>query len=377
MSMSTLPVQPHEGPLQWTEFGIPIRNLWHMLLYAWDEPPMNVQWAMQDVERAPTLDALLASMLAAFMQQRLRLGLGRGYVEAQGPLRGIRGRINFAESLKRHAFERDEAYCAFQQYSANSPENQIIRATLVKLVQSGQFGPEAGAADDLRHRLRSLTRELRDIDSIELTPERIGRQRRQQDRDYRLMLSICELVLQRQMPLAAEAVTGVPVLDADALMLHRVYERFVASFYRIHLAGWDVTPHKRLDWHASEVSPHLPRMIPDLALQERSSGRLVIVDTKFTAHSLVENQWGKPIFDSSHLYQLYAYLRSQEHVSDAHRSASGMLLYPAIQHMLSERIELQEHVLRIECVDLAAPWQQIEQHLLGLVLTAPRQVPGN
>ena len=24
-----------------TEYGIPIRNLWHMLLYAWDELPVN------------------------------------------------------------------------------------------------------------------------------------------------------------------------------------------------------------------------------------------------------------------------------------------------------------------------------------------------
>ena len=73
-------------------------------------------------------------------------------------------------------------------------------------------------------------------------------------------------------------------------------------------------------------------MIPDLVLQERSSGQMVILDTKFTAHSLVENQWGKPVFDSSHLYQVYAYLKSQEHLSEAHPQRSGILLYPAVEH---------------------------------------------
>jgi 5-methylcytosine-specific restriction enzyme subunit McrC len=82
---------------------------------------------------------------------------------------------------------------------------------------------------------------------------------------------------------------------------------------------------------------------------------------------LIENQWGKPIFDSSHLYQLYAYLKSQEHLSEAHHHTVGILLYPAVQNKLSERIELQDHVMRIEAVDLAAPWQEIERQLLEIV----------
>lgn len=365
--MTAPDVQRPREPVQWTEFGIPIRNLWHMLLYAWNEWPLKIQWAVQDVESAPTLDALLASVLAALMQQRLRVGLGRSYVDAEGSLRGIRGRINFGESLKRHMFDRDQAYCEFQRHSANSVPNQIIRSTLGRLTQTGQFGPEAGAANELRHRLRWLTRNLHEIELIELTPELIGRHQRQHDSDYRLMLSICGLIHQRQMPLGMQGGTVVPAPERDALVLHNIYERFVANFYRIHLTGWDVAAQKRLDWHAREANIHLPFMIPDLSLQERASGRFMIIDTKFTAHSLAENQWGKPVFDSSHLYQLYAYLRSQEHLSQAHREASGMLLYPAIHHRLSERVELQDHLIRIECIDLAAPWQQIEQSLLELV----------
>jgi 5-methylcytosine-specific restriction enzyme subunit McrC len=94
---------------------------------------------------------------------------------------------------------------------------------------------------------------------------------------------------------------------------------------------------------------------------------LIILDTKFTAHSLTPNQWGKEIFDSSHLYQLYAYLKSQEQVSEAHRNASGILLYPAVHKKFSEKIELPDHVMRVECVDLSAPWQDIERQLIELI----------
>jgi 5-methylcytosine-specific restriction enzyme subunit McrC len=153
------------------------------------------------------------------------------------------------------------------------------------------------------------------------------------------------------------------------LVLYKIYERFVANFYRFQLKDWEVNAQKRLDWHARESNEHLPLMIPDLVLQEKPAGlgRILILDTKFTAHSLVENQWGKPIYDSAHLYQVYAYLKSQEHLSAAHRAASGVLLYPAVGQRVSERVRLQDHVIRIESVDLAAPWQEIEEQLMAII----------
>ena len=357
----------HE-PVHVTEYGIPIRNLWHMLLYAWDEIPIQKHWMLADAERAPTLDALLASILIKLMRARLSIGLGREYVDEEGTLQGIRGRINFADSLKRRTFERGQASCDFETYSANEPRNQIIRTTLTRLIQTGQFGREAESANQLRQNLRRLARSLDGIDLIELTPDYIHRQQLDRnDRDYRLMLSICALILQRQMPTESVGDKHLPTLDHDALVLYKVYERFVANFYRIHLQGWDVFAQKRLEWHEKQANKYLPSMKPDLVLQERSSNQLIILDTKFTAHSFIENQWGNELFDSSHLYQLYAYLKSQEHLSDAHRDGTGILLYPVVHNSFSERIELQDHIMRMESIDLAAPWQAIESRLLELI----------
>jgi len=368
--MSVTNLQPSVESITLTEYGIPIRNLWHMLLYAWNEIPLNSmrQWVMSDIENAPTLDALFASLLMQLMHGRVRIGLGGDYVTKEVTLKGIRGRIDFGESIKRRAFDHGEADCEYQQYSTNEPKNQIIRTTLARLIQTGQFGPDVNQANKLRHRLRHLTRILDGIDLIKLTPDLIHRQQLgRNDNDYRLMLEICWLILQRQMPTESTGQRAVPALDRDALILHSIYERFVASFYRIHLKGWNVTPQKRLEWHEKYSNPYLPSMVPDLILQEKSTGQFIVLDTKFTANSLVENQWGKKIYDSSHLYQLYAYLKSQEHVSDTHRNAIGILLYPAVHQKFSEQIELQDHVMRVECIDLKQSWQDIEKHLLELI----------
>src|ERR1043165_8044457 len=108
-------------------------------------------------------------------------------------------------------------------------------------------------------------------------------------------------------------------------------------------------------------------MIPDLILQEKATGKIIILDTKFTANSLPENQWGKPVYDSSHLYQLYAYLRSQEELSAGYQTAAGILLYPVVNGHLSEKMQLQDHVIRIESVNLAAKWETIEKQLLEII----------
>lgn len=357
-----------------TEHGIPIRNVWHMLVYAWDEVPLSTKVARQDVEAAPTLDALFAIILMKSIQQRMRVGLGRGYVSETKRLRAVRGRINFASSLKEQTFERGEANCDFQQYSVNEPRNQVLRSMLARLVQVGELGPNQKEAENLRHRLRWLVRNLQGVDLINLNPELIRRQAMtQNDQDYRLMLSICELLLLRQMPGQEDGGPLVPGIDREALILHRLYERFVANFYRVHLKGWDVHPQRRLDWHADVTNEHLPLMVPDLILQEQATGRVVILDTKFTAGSLVENQWGKAVYDSSHLYQLYAYLRSQEQVSVGHRGAEGVLLYPVVRARLSERVQLQGHVMRIETLDLGEPWEMIEKRLLHLLTDPDRR----
>jgi 5-methylcytosine-specific restriction enzyme subunit McrC len=372
-----------QPPIQFTEYGIPIRNLWYMLLYAWNEVPLNAMRGVTleevEIQQAPTLDALLASVLVRLMQQRLRIGLGHDYVDEERALPRIRGRINFTESLKQRTLDRSQVVCKFQGYSANSPKNQIIRTTLARLMKVGQFGTDTAAAKEIQQKLRQLIRNLDGIDSIELTPELIRRQLLvRHDHDYRLMLAICDLILQRTMPGDSDRKALVPILDHELLVLYKIYERFVANFYRFHLKDWDVNAQKRLDWHARESNEHLPLMIPDLILQERpaGSGRMLIIDTKFTAHSLVENQWRKPIYDSSHLYQVYAYLKSQEHLSEAHRGASGILLYPAVGQRVSERVRLQDHVIRIESVDLAAPWQEIERQLMEMV-TNPTAPPTN
>lgn len=349
-----------------TKTGIPIRNLWHMLLYVWDAFELKDRWNA-DVENAPSLDTLLATILANLIQQRLRIGLGRDYRNHAAEIPGIRGRVGFTESLKRMSFEHGRAYCRFQVFSANVPKNQIVRSTIARLIQVGDFGPIEWEANELRSRLRRLVRDLEVAEIIELKATSIRREAmKRHDMDYALMLAICYVIYERQMPTETKGDSRLLGLDRDDLTLYNLYERFIAKFYAHHLVGWTVSPQQKLTWPTEDTSEYLPAMYPDLTLQPKATGHLVVLDTKFTAKVLITGRWENLTFNRDHLFQIYAYLKSQEHRSTHYGSSTGVLLYPTVNHGVSESITIQGHLIRWETVDLAKPWEEIEQDLIAI-----------
>jgi 5-methylcytosine-specific restriction enzyme subunit McrC len=347
--------------------GIPIKNLWYMLLYAWEKSAFLNRWKVE-IESAPTLDALLATILCKLLEQRLRIGLGRGYADEAKTIRGARGRVDFTESLRRLTFENGQAHCRYQTYTHNVPKNQIIRSTIGRLVQTGRFGTERSKADEIKGELRQLVRALDGVEFCEPTQDLIRRQTLgRNDADYQVMLNICSLMLLGGMPTEKEGRHSLPRLDRGRIILNQVFEKFVASFYKISLRGWEVRPQKCLDWNAEKSSDFMPSMRVDVSLTEKASGRRIALDTKFTAASLISSRWGSSIFDSSHVYQIYAYLRSQEQLSESDRRAAGILLYPTAANSLDEAVEVQGHTIYFKTLDLSSNWQDIETRLLSIV----------
>lgn len=349
-----------------TQTGIPIRNLWYMLLYVWSAWDKFDRW-QSEVEKAPTLDALFALILSAQIQQRLRIGLGRDYRREENEVYGIRGRIDFNETLKRLSIPHGRTFSQYSVFHANVLKNQIIRSTLIRLVQKGDFGIHSFDAEWLRKKLRRLVREMEGIDYIELKPASIRREQlKQKDADYRIMLSLCYLIFLRQMPRETTGANFLPELNRDTFLLYDIYEKFVAAFYKRHLDGWNVWPQQIIQWPAETASKYLPVMKPDLTLQHQESKRLIILDTKFTKSSLVTGRFGNVTYARDHLFQIYAYLKSQEGRSMHHKEAIGVLLYPEVEKRLHEKVKIQGHEINWITIDLSQPWESIERDLLSI-----------
>lgn len=92
-----------------------------------------------------------------------------------------------------------------------------------------------------------------------------------------------------------------------------------------------------------------------------------MIDTKFTA-IFTASSYREQILKSGYLYQLYAYLRSQERVGDpASLISEGMLLHPQIGGAVNEEMMIQGHRMRFRTVDLMADPGAFEISLQGVV----------
>lgn len=91
------------------------------------------------------------------------------------------------------------------------------------------------------------------------------------------------------------------------------------------------------------------------------------IDTKFTS-VFTYGRFGQETLESGYLYQIYAYLRSQEGQGDACADhAEGVLLHPSIGAMVDESAWVQGHRLRAVTVDLAESAAVIRSQLMRVV----------
>lgn len=350
--------------------GIPVRNAWYLLLYAWDMAAWLPDWCAA-TEEAPHLLGLLSRLLGRSVEQLLRRQLRRSFMQSTAMVRGVRGRINFDVSLKKLAFHRGRACCTFPELLTDTLPNRIIRSTLLRLIGEPSLmalGTQPG--EDLRQRLRMLSRRMEGVSvipvrSLDFARLQLGRN----DRDYAVPLAICRLIHDLRIP---EETAGDKMLGAllrDEMKFHKLFERFVRNFYKLHLSQCHVQSEK-LEWFDELCNPYVPAMYTDASIVEKASPfRRLVLDTKYSVSTLAQNQYGSSKFKSENLYQLYTYLRTQEHLSESHRSASGILLYPTNGFDLLESMSVQGHKITVATVDLAAPWPRIEQRLLSITTT--------
>ena len=349
-----------------TDTGIPIRNLWHMLLYALDALHFKDAW-QSDFEKAPDLRTLLASFLVSLVEKRLRIGLSSDYRKREDVIAGVKGRIDFNRSLKQLEFWRGRTACEFHVFSQDVPKNQIIRSTLANLLREYEPSDTQFLLPETRSGARQCVLRMRTISPIEVTSRGIRRELgKRHDIDYRMMLSLCQMLHDNTMPTEFAGANKLKSLDRNAYTLYRIYEKFIANFYAFRLAGWKTTAQKQMSWPTDGNDTYLPKMRPDLVIQHSETEAIVVLDTKFTPHYLKVGPWETTKFDSAHLYQMYSYIKSQEHYSPSHASATGILLYPTVDKCLSESVNMLEHRIRWETIDLALQWPQIESRLLQI-----------
>ncbi len=355
---------------------IPVRNWWHMLLYAWDLAEFKDRFETQ-FEDAPDLRTLLTAILTELVKMQVRRGLRGEYVERSEQLPGVRGSIDFNRTLNELTLYRGRLHCEYEEFTLNVPRSQIVRSSLHDALNLKHASVETEPVKykTLMSDIQFLLRMMYIIDIVPVTRRIIASEMRklgQNEREYRLILMICEMLRDPNMP-QSDAASDTEFVNWFYKQKFRLFENFVANFYKLHLrrAGWDVAVQPPQTWNALHRSEDsnvgLPQMRPDIVLTHRKSEQRIVIDTKWYG-SVTTSRYDTETVHSSNLYQMYAYLASQDHHGGSYRTATGILIYgqPA-DGEVKLRTQIDAHPFWVETLDLAQEWQKIERDLSALI----------
>ncbi len=348
---------------------IPVRNLWLLMLYA-SQLFRKLNHGKIAVEDNPDdIPDLVAELLAHAVEHRLRRNLSFGYQSKKAVLGRVRGHVDLLTTERRQLLARGRVACRFQDLTVNTPRNCFVRAALDKIAT-------IVLRPDLAHRCRTLAGSLKQIgvtgekpSRTEVFADRLGRH----DSADQLMVEAAHLAFELSLPTETTGDRLLALPDREITWVRRLYEKAVAGFYDVVLSGsgWHIDAGKSINWLIERKSEGIDRILPkmrtDVILDHNGTGRRIVIDTKFT--SIVTKGWYREdTLRSGYVYQIYAYLRSQESDGDLLTSnASGLLLHPSIDEMVDETVVIQGHAIRFATVDLGTSSCLIREQLLRVV----------
>lgn len=295
---------------------IPVRNIYWMLAYAFRVLGKGSYEHLGSEEFDNSLD-LCAAILARGVESQVKRGLSREYASRFEALSSLRGKVDVTASLKTRSLLKRQLVCGFDEFTADTPANRIVKSTMLLLLRDHAVSPSRKKA---LSRLLSYMAEVHEVDLRHCDwSVRIGCN----NQDYRLLLFVCGLVRDGMLMTERGAISALGFFDDQAAC--KLYERFILEYYRCE--------HPELAASASQVSwaldngfaGELPVMQTDIML--RWGDRVHIIDAKYYMRMMQVN-YGVSTLHSGNLYQIFTYVKNmQESLPAGAPAVSGMLMY--------------------------------------------------
>jgi len=348
---------------------IPVRNIWLLMLYASDLFRELGSSKIDFEENPDDIPDLIAEFLIHSVENRLRRNLSFGYQTRSSNLRRIRGRIDHLSNERYKLLSKGQIACIFDDLTIDTRRNRFVRGALEYI--SGSVSRK-----ELNHKCKSLASKMKamgvsgDRPTIrEMNLERYGKF----DVQDKIMVSAAMLAYEIILPTEFIGDKYFALPSHDIVWIRKLFEKAVAGFYKVVLDKheWTVYAGKQFKWYISDktsmIDSILPSMFTDIIIDNKKTNKRIIIDTKFT-EILKPGYYRDKSINSKYMYQIYAYLRSQEReFDDLANNANGMLLHPSIGNMIDETVVIQDHAIRFATVDLAAEASEIRKQLLDLV----------
>lgn len=330
---------------------IPIKNIYWMLSYAFSSL-RSKGYANLSSEEFQNAADLLAAILSRGINQQVKRGLRKDYVQEVDDLRSPKGKIDVSSSIKRNTLTNHQLVCSYDEFSLDCYLNQVLKTAGLILMRKSLS----------RQHQKALRRSLEHLDSVStLDPHRI-QWKQHYDRNsatYRMLMSVCKLVIDGHVH--SQDLGSKRLEDFDETTMSSLYERFILEYFRQEHADSLTANAPHIQWALDDnMSDLLPDMRTDITLETRNGSprKVLIIDAKYYAHVL-QSRFEKKTVHSGNLYQIFAYVKNRAELEKRAGNDSvvaGMLLYagtdedvqPDVCYQMSGN-EMRVATLRLDC----------------------------
>ncbi len=344
---------------------IPIHNIYYLLSYAWDMLDEDDLRSVGKIDNK-NFQNLYGRALVGGASNLLRRGLDRGYIEHREDTRTIRGKINLTPTIKKNLLRDAKVDCSFDELSYNVLHNRILKSTIKTLMNAEDLDKS------IREELSLSYRKLEAIEEIELRKNLFRRlQFSRNNSIYSILMNWCELIVDELLVNEQDGTHTFKDFFRDSKM-QNLFERFVGNFYKKHRDEhhFTVGMQRHIKWDGiplDKVSEeYLPIMKADAVLE--SPDKTIVLDTKYSKQTLSKGQFGKLRIKSTHLYQIFSYIKNLEVLGGLNETCEGILLYPTIDASFpGADYEIQGHKVSVRTINLNQEWRGIHKELISLV----------
>ena len=336
---------------------IPIQNIYYMLSYAFRTLTKQGYREMSTEKFSNTAD-LMTEILIAGISQQLKRGLGRAYIEQMEDIPVIRGRVNITESVKRQTMINRKLSCVYDDFSVNNSKNRIIKSTALLLLG-------ADVAKQRKSRLRKL---LVYFDKVELIDLRTVDWNIHYDRNnqtYRMLISICYLVVKGLLQTQADGKTKIMDFLDDQQMYH-LYEKFILEYYKKEYP-YIKTNASQIKWQLDDGMGYmLPNLLSDITLEY--DNKVLIIDAKYYSH-IMQNRYEKETIRSANMFQIFTYVKNKEaELKDKPHEVAGMLLYAQTDNGTQpDCCQMSGNMINVKTLNLNCNFEDIRRQLDSII----------
>jgi len=345
---------------------IPIENIYYLLCYSWNKLDEAEQVNVHAKDFTELID-LFAVVLKNGINQLIKRGFDRSYIEYSEDTKRLRGKIDFGISLKKNLLKKAQLHCHFDDLNHNILHNQIIKSTVHNLINIDNI--DKGIKDELR----DLYLKLRGINLIKIENKHFRMiQLNSNNYFYDFLLNICELIHNNIFIDESSGKYKFKDFFRNEKQMASLFEDFVRNFYKIELQNFTNLKNvcrEDINWdvRTKEESSmkFLPKMQTDISLEFENDK--LIIDTKFYKEAL-QSYYDTEKIISGNLYQILAYVTNIAAKGGINAQCRGMLLYPTVQKELNEKVNIQNHDIHFNTINLNQNWKNIHDDLIDLVV---------